>query len=133
MKPMTPWLAVALLVPAVAAAQAPAAREPEIATSGEGEVTLQPDHVHLSLGVELKAATGSAASAQVGARAQQVRQAIRAKGFPLDSIRVTGFDVSPNFDFQRERRLVDYRGAATIELTIRPLDRVGPVIDTALV
>jgi hypothetical protein len=116
-----------------AAAQTPRPETPEIATSGQGEVVLQPDHARLSLGIEVHAATAAAASAQVGARVQQARQAIRAKGFPLDSVRVTGFDVSPNYRFDPVRKLVDYAGRATVELTVRPVDRLAGVMDTALV
>ena len=116
-----------------ASAQTPRPETPEIATSGQGEVVLQPDHVRLFLGIEVKAGTAAGASSLVGTRVQQVRQALRAKGFPLDSIRVTGFDISPNYQYERERKLIDYGGRATIELTVRPTERLASVIDTALV
>lgn len=116
-----------------ASAQTPRPETPEIATGGQGEVVLQPDHARLMLGIEVHAATAAAASGQVGARVQQARQAIRAKGFTPDSIRVTGFDVSPNYRFDPVRKLVDYVGRATIELTVRPVDRLAAVMDTALV
>lgn len=131
-------LAVLLLLGAVAPASAQTAKPetPEIATSGQGEVVLASDHVRLRLGVEARASTAAGASSQVGARvllARRAIQAIYAKGLPLDSIRVTNFDVSPNYQYERERRLIDYGGRATIELTVRPPDRMGAVIDTALV
>src|SRR5687768_5073716 len=107
----------------VAAAQTPSPETPEIATSGQGEVVLQPDHVRLFLGIEVKAGTAAGASSLVGTRVAQARAAIRAKGFLLDSIKVTGFDVSPNYQYERERKLIDYAGRATIELTVRPVDR----------
>lgn len=123
-----------LAVATSTSAQTPPRPEtPEIATSGQGEVVLQPDHVRLFLGIEVKAGTAAGASSLVGTRVQQARAAIRAKGFALDSIRVTGFDVSPNYQYERERKLIDYAGRATIELTVRPVDRLATIIDTALV
>jgi uncharacterized protein YggE len=84
------------------------------------------------VGVEARAGTAANASNQAGRRTDAVRQAIRARGFPIDSVRVVRFDVSPNFDYQRERRLVDYSARATVQVTVRPLDRLGAVLDTAL-
>jgi uncharacterized protein YggE len=118
---------------APAAAQTPRPETPEIATGGHGEVVLQPDYARLHLGIEVRGATAAAASSQIGARAQQARAAIQAKGFPLDSIRVSGFDVSPNYRFDPVRKLVDYVGRATVELTVRPVSRLAAVMDTALV
>ena len=131
---MRPTIAGLLLVAASsAAAQTSRPETPEIATSGHGEMVLPPDHAQLRLGIEIRAGSASDASAQVGARVQRARQAIATKGFVLDSVRVTGFDVSPNYQFDRERRLIDYSGRATIELTVRPLGRLATVMDTALV
>lgn len=122
-----------LVAASSASAQTPRPETPEIATSGQGEVILQPDHVRLFLGIEVKSGTAAGASSLVGTRVQQARAAIRAKGFLLDSIKVTGFDVSPNYQYERERKLIDYAGRATIELTVRPVDKLASVIDTALV
>src|SRR6185503_5466160 len=122
-----------VLAAAPAAAQTPRPETPEISTSGQGEVVLQADQVRLRFGIEVRAGTAAAASSQVGARAEKARQAIKSKGFLLDSIRVTNFDVSPNYDYEKDRKLIDYRGSAVIEVTVRPPSKMGTVVDTALV
>jgi len=125
-----------LLMLALLTAQQPAPppgpRPAELVTSGHGEVVLAPDHAVLRLGVEVQAGSAALASSQAGARVDRVRQAIRARGFALDSVRVVQFDVTPNYQFERERRLIDYGARATIQVTVRPLDRLGGVLDTAL-
>src|SRR5205085_4390815 len=53
-------------------------------------------------------------------------------GFPIDSVRTVSFTVTPTYDYQRGQKPVDYRAMASIELTVRNLDKVGAVMDTAL-
>jgi uncharacterized protein YggE len=127
-------LLAATLAGAPLVAQAPpsGSRPAEIVTTGNGQTILPPDYAVLRIGVEGRARTAAAASAQAGTRVEQVRAAIRARGFPLDSIRVVHFDVSPNYEIERERRLIDYQARATLQLTVRPLERLGGVLDTAL-
>jgi uncharacterized protein YggE len=123
------WLVAA--APAVAQTPAPVP-PPEISTSAEGEVRLAPNKALVRLNVEARASTAAEASNQIGRKVRAVREAIRARGFPLDSIRTTSFMVNPIYDYQRGQKPVDYQGLAGIELTVRSLDRVAPVLDTAL-
>src|SRR6185503_15702713 len=122
-----------VLAAAPAAAQTARPETPELSTSGQGEVVLAPDQVRPHFGIEVRAGTAAAASSQVGARAEKARQAIRSKGILLDSVRVTHFDVSPNYDYEHDRKLIDYRGSAVIEVTVRPPGKMVAVIDTAMV
>src|SRR6185503_20479455 len=119
----------AALLPAQAV---PATAPPEISTSGEGEVTLAPTRAMVRLDIETRASTASEASNQAGRRVRAVREAIRALGFPLDSIRTVSFTVNPTYDYSRGQKPVDYRGFASIELNVRNLERVGIVLDSAL-
>jgi len=130
-RPLALALGLAAAVPA--ADQTPAvAPTPEISTSAEGEVRLAPNKALVRLNVEARASTAAEASNQIGRKVRAVREAIRARGFPLDSIRTTSFMVNPIYDYQRGQKPVDYQGLAGIELTVRSLDRVAPVLDTAL-
>jgi hypothetical protein len=110
----------------------PSSPPPEISTSADGEVTLAPSRALVRLDIETRAATASEASNLAGRRVRAVREAIRALGFPLDSIRTVSFTVNPTYDYQRGQKPVDYRGFASIELNVRSLERVGVVLDTAL-
>jgi uncharacterized protein YggE len=130
-------LAILALISARAVAQNPVPAPaqmlpPEIATSADAEVVLAPTRALVHLDIETRAATAAAASNEAGRKVRAVRQAVSGLGFPLDSVRTVSFTVSPTYDFQRGQKPVDYRGLASIELTVRNLDRLAPVMDTAL-
>jgi uncharacterized protein YggE len=105
---------------------------PEIATSADGEATLPPSKALIRLDVETRASKAGEASNQAGRRVRAVREAIHALGFPLDSIRTVSFTVSPTYDYQKGQKPIDYRAVGSIELTVRKLEQIGPVLDTAL-
>ena len=113
-------------------AQAAQPVTPEIATSAEGEVNLSPTRALVQLSIETRARTAAEASNQVGQRVRAVKEAVRALGFPMDSIRTVSFFVNPTYDMEKGQKPVDYRGFATIQLSVRNLEKVATVLDTAL-
>ena len=126
-------LAVLLSLSAtVLPAQERAPSPPEIATSAEGEVNLSPTRALLQLNIETRANNAAEASNQAGRRVRAVKEAIRALGFPMDSIRTVSFFVNPTYDMERGQKPVDYRGFATFQLNVRNLEKVATVLDTAL-
>ena len=125
-------LSLCVLMSAPLAAQTPPPPIPEIATSADGEVTLAPNRALVRLEIETRGNTAAQASSEAGRKVRAAREAIRALGFPLDSVRTVSFTVTPTYDYQRGQKPVDYRAMASIELTVRSLDKVGAVMDTAL-
>ena len=120
-------------------ARAGAAQEPvgpraasEIVTSGEGEAALTPDRAVVRIGVQTSARTAAEASSRNAARVQAVIDTLRKLGYRVDSLRTVGFGVTPNYDFEAGRRLVDYQATATLALTVTRLDRLGITLDGVL-
>ena len=89
----------------------------EILTSGDGEATLTPDRALLRVGMQTNAKTAADASARNAAKVEAVIAALRKLGYRTDSLRTVGFGVTPNYDFEGGRRLVDYQASATIAVT----------------
>jgi hypothetical protein len=117
-----------------AAAQEPAGPRAasEIVTSGEGEAALTPDRAIVRIGVQTSARTAAEASSRNAARVQAVIDTLRKLGYRVDSLRTVGFGVTPNYDFEAGRRLVDYQATATLALTVTRLDRLGITLDGVL-
>lgn len=132
MKPIFVALAAFAVLSVPLQSQSAPPAPPDISTSAEGEVTLPPTRALVRLGIETRASTAAEASNQTGRKVRAVREGIRGLGFPLDSIRTVSFVVNPTYDYQKSQKPIDYRGFANIELTVRNLERVGAVMDTAL-
>lgn len=117
-----------------AAAQEPAGPRAasEIVTSGEGDATLTPDRAVVRIGVQTNARTAAEASSRNAARVQAVIDTLRKLGYRVDSLRTVGFGVSPNYDYEAGRKLVDYQASATLALTVTRLDRLGLTLDGVL-
>jgi uncharacterized protein YggE len=104
----------------------------EIVTSGEGEASLTPDRAVVRIGVQTSARTAAEASSRNAARVQAVIDTLRKLGYRVDSLRTVGFGVTPNYDYEAGRRLVDYQASATLALTVSRLDRLGLTLDGVL-
>ena len=130
------WMVLALCVSVAGrvAAQTPVppAVPSEIVTVGTAETTLPPTRALVRVGVESHAATAAAAASQNGDRTRAIKDAVHALGLKGDSIRVSGFWVTPNYDFQHGKKLVDYQASSTIEFVVRDLERIGAAMDAAL-
>lgn len=123
----------------VLGARGMAAQEPagpraasEIVTSGEGDATLTPDRAVVRIGVQTNARTAAEASSRNAARVQAVIDTLRKLGYRVDSLRTVGFGVTPNYDYEAGRKLVDYQASATLALTVTRLDRLGITLDGVL-
>lgn len=109
---------------------------PQIITSARGEVRIAPDRATIRLGVQTRAATAAAASAQNSTKQRAVIEAVKARGIPTEQISTSGFNVIPETRYDREGqaapRTTSYLVINTITVEVRRVDQVGPVIDAAL-
>ncbi len=109
--------------------------ESVIEVPGHGEIRVMPDRATVSLSVETKgslAATVAAANARVQRR---VLDTLKALGYSGAQVSTVGYNVQPNYETvanATEPRQAGYVSRNTVEVTVSPLDRVGPVIDAAL-
>jgi uncharacterized protein len=139
-------LAIVALAPGAASsnAQEPElrARPPEIITSGEGMRTVSADRASVTVSVETRAPTPSAAGTLNATRNTAIRDAIAALGVPREDIVTSGYTV---YSARREPpgpygppqigRDTGYVANNAVRVTLRrpeQLSLVGRVIDTAL-
>jgi uncharacterized protein YggE len=104
----------------------------EIVTSGNGEATLTPDRAVVRIGMQTNAPTAAAASSRNVRKVEAVIDTLRKLGYRVDSLRTVGFGVSPNYNYEEGRKLVDYQATATIRVAVNRLDRLGLTLDAVL-
>lgn len=109
---------------------------PQIIVSATGEVRVSPDRATISVGVESRAATAAAASAQNSQKQRAVIEAIKARGVPAEQISTSNFSVIPETRYDREGqtapRVLSYRVINSVTVELKRVDQVGPVIDASL-
>jgi uncharacterized protein YggE len=109
---------------------------PQIVTAASAEVRVSPDRATVSIGVQSRAATAAAAATQNAQKQRAVIDAIKAKGVPTEQISTTNFNVIPETVYDREGkappRTTSYLVVNTVNVDLKRIDLVGPVIDGAL-
>ena len=118
-------------------AQSPATPPvPQIVVSANGEVKVSPDRATVMVGVQSRATTAAAASAQNSQKQRAVIEAIKAKGVPAEQISTSGFSVIPETRYDREGqqapRTTSYLVMNTVTVELKRIEQVGPVIDASL-
>lgn len=126
-----------LILASTLPAQAPAVPPvPQIVVNATSEVKVSPDRATISIGVQSRAATAAAASAQNSTKQRAVIDAIKAKGVPAEQITTSGFSVIPETRYDREGqqapRTTSYLVVNTVTVELKRIDQVGPVIDASL-
>ncbi|MBT3942245.1 MAG: SIMPL domain-containing protein [Chloroflexi bacterium] len=111
-----------------------------IAVSGRGTVAVDPDIATLSLRIEARETTVSEAR-QVAAEAMaRARTALTGAGVAEDDIITRNFSINPQSTYVErdsaigkygESVIIGYIVSNSVDVTIRDLDKVGEVIDTA--
>ena len=131
--PALPFLLLPLTAGSVAAQTPTIPRAAsEIVTSGDGEASLTPDRAVVRIGMQTNAPTAAAASSRNVRKVEAVIDTLRKLGYRVDSLRTVGFGVSPNYNYEEGRKLVDYQATATIRLVVNKLDRLGLTLDAVL-
>jgi uncharacterized protein YggE len=97
--------------------------------TGTSEVSVPPTRVRATFSLVSLASTASGAMTVNGLAAEKLVSGLRA--IPLtDSVQVRSVGVNPHQD--DSGRIRDYRATTVVELLIRNVDSVGPVIDRAV-
>lgn len=124
-------LGVLLVFPALASGQT-TADPARVVTSGTAQRSLRPDRAIVRLGIEVHAPTAAEASAALTTRLRSVLDTLKHFPSPLDSVQTVSFSVGPNYDYDDGKKLIDYEASATIQLSLRSLDRLGALVDGAI-
>ncbi|NQW18880.1 MAG: SIMPL domain-containing protein [Chloroflexi bacterium] len=107
---------------------------------GLGSIDVEPDIATLSVGVESREPTVSAAREAAAEALQRVIDTVIAEGVLQDDIQTTSFYISPQTIYKEIRDpngsysqpvVVGYIVSNQLSVTIRDLDKVGDVVDAA--
>lgn len=134
-RPLVTLLALLISVTA-ASAQADGRenrREPVVVTTGSAVVRMPPDRAFIVLATELREPTPSAAQQQAAQAMQAVRQQLKAAGVPDEAVRTLSYTLREEFEYANNRRTSrGYVATNMIEVRVDRIDRVGPLLDTAV-
>lgn len=125
-------LAVACL-PALAAGDE--ARPRTVSVSGQGEVSAQPDLAYVTLGVEARRPTMAEARTEVAATVDRVLALCRDLRIDPKLVNATRLQVQPEYswnDKDRKRVLLGYVVSRQIQVELRDLEQLGPLLERAV-
>lgn len=121
--------ATAAPVTAVGDGASPGVVARTVTVSGQGSITVKPDTATINLGVQATAATATASLAQANSAAAKLIAALKSAGVVNDDIVTSGVSVYPMYN--GSNRISSYQASNNVTVTVRSIDRTGPVIDAA--
>lgn len=134
-----PALLVAALAASPGTAQAPpdAASRGFIEVNGIGMVQVTPDQARIDFAVETRAATAADATAENASRMDAVIRALRSLGTRDLTVETFGYGLRPEYgprtpDPEWRPEIVGYTAQNNIRVTLRDIQAVGRVMDTAV-
>ena len=135
---------LALALPALAAAQAPAEPPlrpvPAITVQGTAEVRVDPEVATVRLGVVAQGPSAQAAQERASRTAAAILAAVRALGVPASAVQTSNLSLEPLYPNNprqpdQEPKIVGYQATNTVAVRLdssAAMDKVGPVIDAGL-
>jgi len=121
---------------AVSSAQSASAKppEPEITTTGRGEVRLAPDLAYIVVGVTNQSPSAIDAASENARRIAAILAALRGLGLTDQQVRTAGYSLSQMYEYPKnqEPRLKGFTARNTLRAEIRRIDDVGKAIDAAI-
>lgn len=111
-----------------------------VSVSGTGQVSATPDLAIFSLGVQTQAEEASAALAQNSEQMQAVIDTLKEAGVASEDIQTQVIQLSPRYEQptpqtgaqQGPPELVGFVASNIVEVTVRELDSLGDLLDTAI-
>lgn len=127
-------IAIAPALGAQTVASAPV-QPPRIIVSGEAQVRVTPDRATILIGVQTRATTAAAASADNARRQKAILDTLRALGLGSDQIATQNYSVYPEMKYEPNTgtgRVVGYNVSNVVRVESRRVDQVGSIIDASL-
>jgi len=130
------WLAGLLALAALsgrAMAEGPPVRS--VAVTGSGEVAAEPDLARVTLGVEARKPTMAEARAEVAVVVDRVLGLTRSLKIDPKQVNATRVNVQPEYSWNekdRKRVLLGYLVGRQVEVEVRDLDQLGPLLERAV-
>ncbi|HZE08540.1 MAG TPA: SIMPL domain-containing protein [Gemmatimonadaceae bacterium] len=123
-------------IPALSHAQAasPSSRQPEISTSGRGEVRLAPDYAYVLIGVTTQSRSAVETASENARKVAATISALRAVGLTEQQVRTTGYALTQVYEYPKNSppKLTGFSARNGIRAEVRRLDDLGKVIDAAI-
>ncbi|MFB4226921.1 oxidative stress defense protein [Escherichia fergusonii] len=106
---------------------------PHVVTSGTASVDAVPDIATLSIEVNVAAKDAATAKKQADERVAQYLTFLELNQISKKDIRSANLRTQPDYDYQNGKSILKgYRGVRTVEVTLRQLDKLNPLLDGAL-
>lgn len=107
---------------------------PTISSSATADAKFSPDRATVSIAVQTKARTATAAAADNAKKQTAVMSALRALGLTNEQLSTTGYSVNPEYTYPQNAApvLTGYTVTNTVLADIHDIKMVGKVLDTAL-
>ena len=116
-------------------AQASGSGAAQIVTSGTGEVRVMPDRATIFVGVQSRAGTAAAASADNARRQRAILDTLHSLGLGSDQLSTINFNVNPDIQYNPNNqppKVIGYTVTNTVRAEVRKLDDVARIIDASL-
>ena len=110
---------------------APGAAPRTVTVNGTATVSAVPDQATFTFGVEGRGEKASEALAASSAALKRVVDAVKRAGVDDDDVQTQHVSLSP-VTSQDGRRIENYAAHASITVTVKSLDRAGPLVDAAV-
>jgi len=96
--------------------------------TGEGKVTVVPDTAIVDLGITINQPSVKVAQSEANSVINSISQAIKNLGVAAKDIKTSNYSVYPLYD---QNRITSYQVNTNLTITVREIDKVNQVIDTA--
>lgn len=101
--------------------------------TGEGKVTVVPDTAIVDLGITANKPSVKEAQTEANTVIKNITQSLKDLGIADKDVKTSNYSVYPQYDYQpgSANRIAGYQVNASITVTVREIDKVNQVIDTA--
>jgi len=106
-----------------------------INVTGEGEVSVAPDIAYVSFGVTTEKSSVGEAQKSNSATMNNIIEAIKKAGVASEDIKTSSYTISPKYNYEEKTgnsTIVGYVVASTLSVTVKNINSVGSIIDTAV-
>lgn len=100
--------------------------------TGDGKVTVVPDTAIIDLGITINRPSVKVAQSQANSIINAVTQSVKDLGVAAKDIKTSNYSVYPQYDYANgQNRITGYQVSASLTITVRDIDKVNQIIDTA--
>ncbi len=101
--------------------------------TGEGKVVVIPDTGKLTLGISITRSDIKSAQTEANTVINKITESMKKMGVAEKDIKTAGYNIHPDYDYTDGQKLTGYRVQVSMNVTVRDLEKIGPVIDQATV